>query len=112
MTENLSRPQALQRVIDFYLSEEYMRNPQHGCALAALGAELARYPKRSRAHIARALDRCRIRLQSLLPGATATEHKVAFNVLFPSMAGCLIAARTEVDPERKKKFSRKHAASL
>ena len=104
---HLSGSQALERVITFYLSEEHMRHPERGCAFAALGAELARYPKRFRAPIARALDQYRSRLQSLLPGRTEEERKASFEVLFPSMAGCLTAARAQVDPERQREILRR-----
>jgi TetR/AcrR family transcriptional repressor of nem operon len=104
MTASLYGYQALERVITFYLSEAHMEHPEHGCAFAALGAELARYPKRCRAPIARALDEYRSRLQSLLPGRTDDERKACFDVLFPSMAGCLTAARAQVDPTRRREI--------
>jgi len=104
MTATLSRAQALERVITFYLSEAHLEHPERGCAFAALGAELARYPKRCRAPIARALDQYRSQLQALLPGKTDDERKACFDVLFPSMAGCLTAARAQVDPDRRKEI--------
>ncbi len=104
MTGEPLAPQALEQVIRFYLCEEHMRHPERGCAFAALGGELARYPKRCRAPIARALDRYRVRLQPLLPGRTDDERKAQFDVLFPSMAGCLTAARAQVDPARQKEI--------
>jgi TetR/AcrR family transcriptional regulator, transcriptional repressor for nem operon len=111
MTVDLPRQQALERVINFYLSEEHMEYPQYGCAFAALGTELARYPKRCRAPIARALDQYRFQLQSLLPGRTEGERKACFDVLFPSMAGCLMAARAQIDPERRREILQ-HARSF
>jgi len=104
MTSSLSGNKALERVITFYLSEEHMSHPEHGCAFAALGSELARYPKRCRAPIARALDQYRARLQALLPGRTDAERQASFEVLFPSMAGCLTAARAQVDPARRREL--------
>ena len=104
MTANSVGSEALKRVITFYLSEAHVEHPERGCAFAALGAELARYPKRCRAPIARALDQYRSRLQSLLPGRTEDERKASFEVLFPSMAGCLTAARAQVDPERRREI--------
>jgi TetR/AcrR family transcriptional repressor of nem operon len=101
MTANSVGSEALKHLITFYLSEAHLEHPERGCAFAALGAELARYPKRCRAPIARALDQYRSRLQSLLPGRTDDERKACFDVLFPSMAGCLIAARAQVDAERR-----------
>lgn len=102
LTADTPRHLALQRVIGFYLSEEHMAHPESGCALAALGTEIGRYPKRCRARIASAMDEYRLRLQRLMPGGTESERKAQFDVLFPSMAGCLMAARGQADPERKK----------
>jgi TetR/AcrR family transcriptional regulator, transcriptional repressor for nem operon len=104
MLADLPSNQALERLITFYLSVEHMRHPERGCAFAALGAELARCPKRCRAPIASALERYRSELQSLLPGLTEVERKASFDVLFPSMAGCLTAARAQVDPERQREM--------
>ena len=101
LTANRPRSQALEHVIKFYLSDAHLAHPERGCAFAALGAELARYPKRCRAPIAGALDKYRSQLQSLLPGKTEHERKASFDVLFPSMAGCLTAARAQVDRARQ-----------
>lgn len=104
MIADLPRDQVLKHVITVYLSEDHMRHPERGCAFAALGAELARYPKPCRAPIARALDQYRSKLQSLLPRRTDGDRKASFDVLFPSMAGCLTAARAQVDPARRKEI--------
>jgi TetR/AcrR family transcriptional repressor of nem operon len=37
LTRGKSRVAALRQVIDFYLSEDHMRHPDLGCALAAMG---------------------------------------------------------------------------
>jgi len=48
--------EGLDGVIATYLSPEHRDNPQIGCAIAALGAELAREPSETRAvHFARAM---------------------------------------------------------
>src|SRR5271166_3362606 len=104
LTAHTPRHIALQRVIGFYLSEEHMAHPESGCALAALGTEIGRYPERCRARIASALDAYRLRLQRLMPGGTESERKAQFDVLFPSMAGCLMAARAQADPDRKREI--------
>jgi TetR/AcrR family transcriptional regulator, transcriptional repressor for nem operon len=104
LTEGAPRHIALKRVIGFYLSEEHMAHPESGCALAALGTEIGRYPRRCRARIASAMDAYRLRLQGLLPGETENERKAQFDVLFPSMAGCLMAARAQADPDRRREI--------
>jgi TetR/AcrR family transcriptional regulator, transcriptional repressor for nem operon len=104
LTADTPRHLALKRVVGFYLSEEHVAHPESGCALAALGTEIGRYPKRCRARIASALDAYRLRLQGLLPGKTESERKAQFDVLFPSMAGCLMASRAQADPDRRKQI--------
>lgn len=104
LTADTPRHLALKRVIGFYLSEEHMAHPESGCAVAALGAEIGRYPKSCRARIASAMDAYRLRLQGWLPGETESERKAQFDVLFPSMAGCLMTARAQADPDRRKEI--------
>lgn len=104
LTADTPRHLALKRVIGFYLSEEHMAHPESGCAVAALGTEIGRYPKRCRARIALAMDGYRLRLQALLPGETESERKAQFDVLFPSMAGCLMTARAQADSDRREEI--------
>lgn len=104
LTVDTPRHVALKRVIGFYLSEEHMAHPEFGCALAALGTEIGRLPKRCRARIASAMDGYRLRLQGLLPGETKSEREAQFDVLFPSMAGCLMVARAQVEPARREEI--------
>lgn len=95
-TSGLSRPEALRQVIRYYLSEEHLLRPDLGCALAALGTEMARMPVEIREEISKGLDQYAERLCHLMPGETTPQRKAAFRILFPSMAGCLMTARTVV----------------
>ena len=101
MTTGLSRQDALTAVIDFYLSDEHVRHPELGCALAALGTEMARLPRRVKSQVSRALDSYASRLDFLMPGANEEERRSAFLVLFPSMAGCIMTARAYADGNRR-----------
>jgi len=93
MTSGKPRAEALAEVIAFYLSEEHMRRPDLGCALAALGTEMARFSPDIKREVSRALDLYADRLSDLMPGSSESKRKAAFRVLFPSMAGCLMTAR-------------------
>jgi len=93
MTASKPRAEALTEVIAFYLSEEHMRHPDLGCALAALGTEMARFSPTMKREVSKALDMYADRLSYLMPGSSETKRKAAFRVLFPSMAGCLMTAR-------------------
>jgi len=100
----LPREQALKKVIAAYLSEDHVRNPDLGCALAAMGSEIARMPKELRRVVSEALDAYADRLEFLMPGETVRERRAAFLVLFPSMAGCIMTARAHSSKLRQRQI--------
>jgi len=100
----LPRTEALRKVIATYLSEDHMQNPGSGCALAALGTELAHMPPPMRQAVSEALDEYAAKLDFLMPGETAAQRRAAFLVLFPSMAGCIMTARADANTERRKQI--------
>jgi TetR/AcrR family transcriptional repressor of nem operon len=104
LTRGLPRGEALSEVIRFYLSEEHLRNPDLGCALAALGTELGRMPQAMKNEISRALDAYADRLDFLLPGSSAQQRRAGFLVLFPAMAGCMMAARAYGSKQRQQQI--------
>ncbi len=99
-----SRGEALKVVIGTYLSEDHLQHPELGCALAAMGTEMARMPRGMKLGISKALDAYAERLDFLMPGQTAGQRRAAFLVLFPSMAGCIMAARAHASKERQKEI--------
>jgi TetR/AcrR family transcriptional repressor of nem operon len=104
LTRGKSRVAALRQVIDFYLSEDHMRNPDLGCALAAMGTEIARMPTAIKHEISKALDAYTDRLSYLMPGKNKEEQRTAFLILFPSMAGCIMTARSLTNKAEQKKL--------
>jgi len=104
LVSGVPRTRALRTVIDFYLSEEHMRRPDSGCALAALGTEMARMAPAPKRAISRALDAYADRLDFLMPGESAAERRAAFLVLFPAMAGCIMSARAFSSKERQRQI--------
>jgi len=101
LTRGMSRNEALRVVINFYLSEDHMLKPDLGCALAALGTEMARMAPETKATVSKALDTYAERLSYLMPGSTPDQQQAAFLVLFPSMAGCIMTARAHANRERQ-----------
>lgn len=98
----MSRREALRSVIGTYLSEQHLRHPEHGCAIAALGTEIARMPPEGKRRVSEALHTYAERLSGLMPGVSEEQRRTAFSVLFSSMAGCLTAARAEPDKQKQK----------
>jgi TetR/AcrR family transcriptional repressor of nem operon len=85
--------QALRAIIERYLSTGHANSPGMGCVFAALGPELARKPLYVRNRIEASRETYRERLLPFVPGQTREEKLAKFELLFPSMAGVLTAAR-------------------
>jgi TetR/AcrR family transcriptional repressor of nem operon len=96
--------QALRAVIERYLSPRHANSPGMGCAFAALGPELARKPLSVRKRIEASREAYRERLLPFIPGQTREEKVAKFELLFPSMAGVLTAARLKSSPQRRERM--------
>ena len=93
--------QALRAIIEHYLSARHAGSLGTGCALSALGPELARKPIGVRRRIEASLEAYRERLLPFVPGQTRDEKLAKLRLLFPSMAGVLMMARVATDPQRR-----------
>ena len=91
----------LQAIIERYLSLDHANSPGMGCVLSALGPELARKPLHVRKRIERLREAYRERLLPFIPGKTREERMAKFQLLFPSMAGVLTAARMTLSPQKR-----------
>ena len=96
--------QALRAIIERYLSTGHANSPGMGCAFAALGPELARKPLSLRKRIEASREAYRERLLPLVPGHTREEKLAKFELLFPSMAGVLTAARLKSSPQGRERM--------
>ena len=93
--------QALRAIIERYLSVTHANSLATGCALSALGPELARKPVAVRRRIEELQDAYRERLVPFVPGRSREEKVAKLKLLFPSMAGVLMMARVISDPQRR-----------
>lgn len=93
--------QALQAIVDRYLSVGHANSPGSGCVRAALGPELARKPISVRRRIEALLEAYRERLSPFVPGKTRGEKLAKTRLLFPSMAGVLMMVRVMPDPQKR-----------
>jgi TetR/AcrR family transcriptional repressor of nem operon len=104
VAESAPKGQALRAIIERYLSTGHANSPGIGCVVAALGPELARKPLSVRKRIDSSRDAYRERLLPFVPGETREEKLAKFELLFPSMAGVLIAARAKSLPQRREQM--------
>jgi TetR/AcrR family transcriptional repressor of nem operon len=96
--------QQLSAIIECYLSPKHLENPGRGCVLSTLSAEIARQRPAVRARINIAMKSYRERLLPFFPGKSDAEKRRQFMVLFPAMAGVLMAARAMTDPAARKEI--------
>lgn len=95
---------ALRAMIERYLSTGHANSPGMGCAVAALGPELARKPLSVRKRIEASLDAYRERLLPFVPGQTREEKLGKLQLLFSSMAGVLTMVRVTSSSEKREQM--------
>ncbi|HUN84838.1 MAG TPA: TetR/AcrR family transcriptional regulator [Terracidiphilus sp.] len=96
--------QALRAIIERYLSPRHANSPGMGCVLAALGPELARKSLSVRKRIEVSREAYCERVLPFVPGLTREEKVAKFQLLFPSMAGVLTAARITSSPKKREQM--------
>jgi TetR/AcrR family transcriptional regulator, transcriptional repressor for nem operon len=96
--------QALRAIIERYLSARHANSLGTGCALSALGPELARKQLSVRKRIDALLEAYREGVLPFVPGQTREEKVAKLRLLFASMAGVLMMARVVPDPERREQM--------
>ena len=96
--------QALRAMIEHYLSAQHADSPGMGCVISALGPEFARKPLSVRRRIEASRDVYRERLLHFVPGQTREEKVAKYQLLFPSMAGVLTAARMTLSPQKREQM--------
>ncbi|MEO6026240.1 MAG: TetR/AcrR family transcriptional regulator [Candidatus Binatia bacterium] len=89
---------ALERIIDRYLSRRHRDSLGEGCAVAALGPDIARQPKTIRGLFTKRLKEGLEVLAGVVPARTASRRTDTAIRLFSTMVGALILARA-VDDE-------------
>jgi TetR/AcrR family transcriptional repressor of nem operon len=94
--------QALQALINAYLSNEHVANIETGCSLAALGSEMPR-----QASEVKMASTCRVKEMIALIESRLSDkpnaHAEAL-VMFSTMVGTLLLARAVEDPELSEDF--------
>ena len=88
---------ALERIIDGYLSPRHRNSLGKGCAVAALGSDLPRQPKKVREVFTKRLEEGLEVLAGLMPARGASHRTDVAIQLFSAMVGALILARAVGD---------------
>jgi TetR/AcrR family transcriptional repressor of nem operon len=83
----------LERIVDAYLSQRHLDAPGAGCAIAALGPELARQGEPVRSAFAAELENMIDALAGFMPGADAAERRRRALPLMAQMVGAVVLAR-------------------
>ncbi len=94
----------LRAVIELYLSAKHLNAPGTGCPLAALAPEIARQPLNVRKRINQSMLAYCERMLPFIPGRTVEEKRARGFILFPGMAGILVAARAIADPHGRERM--------
>ncbi len=102
-------------IIDYYLSEEHRDQPDTGCLLPALSAEVARHSSPSRQTFTRKLSQTFAALAEHMPGQTLVQKRAHIYVMFAALVGAVSLARAVSDPTLSKALldsTREHLLGL
>jgi TetR/AcrR family transcriptional repressor of nem operon len=89
----------LERIVRLYLTILHRDRPDRGCSIAALGAEIARHPRRTREAFTEGLERTLAVLQNALPEPTRPDARERAFGVFSTLIGALQLSRTFTDPK-------------
>src|SRR4051812_43294345 len=84
--------QRLATFVDFYLSQQHRDNPGHGCAVPALGAEIARESPKTRKVFAAKLDQMIEMMSEQFPDAPGASARKQAISAFATMMGTIVLA--------------------
>lgn len=116
MLESLSQEKgrigALTHFVKGYLAPSHRDSPGAGCAIAALGPDVARQSKAVRAGFTEALEGTIGTLADLCPGATGPHRREEAIALFSEMLGALVLARAVSDESLSRRILKTAASRL
>jgi TetR/AcrR family transcriptional repressor of nem operon len=92
------RSTALGKISDGYLNPQHCQNPEKGCSVTALGADIARLGPKARHALAEGARGQVAVLQQLMPGEDSAEQRRQALARYAAMVGAIVLARA-VDDE-------------
>lgn len=93
------RPFTLPKLVDSYLSERHRDDPGAGCAIGALGGEIARSSKKTRAATTAEIERAIELLAGLVAGRTTKARRAEAILAYSALVGAISLARVVSDAE-------------
>lgn len=90
----------LAAIMEAYLSPAHRDRPETGCAVAALGGELARHPEPTRAALAAGVEGIVAILAAHMAGGDEAERNGRAMAVFAALVGTLQLARLVPDGDR------------
>ena len=91
--------EALGRIVRSYLSEAHRDHPEQGCAVAALGGDVARQGPEVRASVTQGVGAHAALLAGLMPGDTAQERERQAWLTYAALVGAVVLARALKDED-------------
>lgn len=101
----------LAAIIHSYLRASHRDNPEQGCAIACVAAEMARQPVEARAALTRGLETILEAIGRHLPGPDAETRRNHALAIFSIMVGALQLARMVPDPALSERILQNGAAA-
>lgn len=96
--EGLTAEEAYRQIVGRYLSRGHRDAPASGCAMAALGSELARAPEAIRGSFESAFEKTLAALEAHMPEGSALGRRERAAALLALAMGGVTLARMVVDP--------------
>ena len=93
IAEQTPQDKRLALIVDTYLNTAHRDNPGHGCAIASLGADIARESPKTRKAFAAELDRMIDLIADQIPGAPRKAARKQATATLATIMGALVMAR-------------------
>ncbi len=103
---------AFDTIVQNYLSTRHRDKPGRGCAVAALGADVARQGPSVKTAMTQGVRSALDRFASLIPGRSKAARRDKALVAYASMVGAMVLARAVDDPGLSQDFLRAVSASV
>ena len=103
---------ALQAIVQHYLSPRHLSDPGAGCAIAALGSDLARHGPAVRDAVTTRLAALMEILAAAMPGRTRAARRKKALAAYASLVGAVVLARAVDDPAMARDILRAVADNL